>query len=94
MNDRDALLATILAEPDEDTPRLVYADWLQEHGEEDRARFIRAQGEVGRTFVALNKSLARQCRTAWSFRSCSSTGRSSGRRARRKKKFDGHAAWG
>jgi uncharacterized protein (TIGR02996 family) len=28
----DAFLRTILEHPDEDTPRLVYADWLQERG--------------------------------------------------------------
>ncbi|AMV29996.1 hypothetical protein VT84_36725 [Gemmata sp. SH-PL17] len=43
MNDRDALLAAILAQPDEDTPRLIYADWLDENGEPDRAEFIRLQ---------------------------------------------------
>lgn len=43
MSDEDALLAAILADPDEDTPRLVYADWLQEHGDADRAEFIRLQ---------------------------------------------------
>ena len=32
--------------PDEDTPRLVFADWLQEHGEEERAEFIRLQIEI------------------------------------------------
>jgi uncharacterized protein (TIGR02996 family) len=32
MTDRDALLAATLANPDEDTPRLVFADWLQENG--------------------------------------------------------------
>lgn len=26
-----------------DTPRLIYADWLEEHGEPDRAAFIRVQ---------------------------------------------------
>src|SRR5262245_13490092 len=36
-----ALLAAIIADPDEDTPRLVYADWLQEHGDEEQAAFIR-----------------------------------------------------
>lgn len=46
MSDRDALLAAITAEPDEDTPRLVYADWLDEHDEGDRAAFIRAQCEI------------------------------------------------
>jgi uncharacterized protein (TIGR02996 family) len=48
MNDRDALLAAILAEPDEDTPRLVYADWLDENGQGDRAAFVRAQVEAAR----------------------------------------------
>jgi uncharacterized protein (TIGR02996 family) len=39
MDDRIALMAAILAEPHEDTPRLALADWLQEHGDEhDRAR--------------------------------------------------------
>lgn len=36
-------LRSVLAAPDDDTPRLVYADWLSEHGREDRAVFIRAQ---------------------------------------------------
>lgn len=31
MSDRNALLAAIRANPDEDTPRLVFADWLDEH---------------------------------------------------------------
>src|SRR5215203_3911185 len=48
MTDGDALIAAILANPDEDTPRLVYADWLQEHGDEERAEFIRLQcGHAG-----------------------------------------------
>jgi uncharacterized protein (TIGR02996 family) len=38
-----ALLAAIHAEPRDDTPRLVYADWLQEHGQEEYAEFIRLQ---------------------------------------------------
>jgi uncharacterized protein (TIGR02996 family) len=33
----------ILASPDEDTPRLVYADWLEQQGDRDRAEFIRLQ---------------------------------------------------
>jgi uncharacterized protein (TIGR02996 family) len=43
MTDCDALLAAILTNPDEDTPRLVYADWLQENDEPERAEFIRLQ---------------------------------------------------
>lgn len=42
-DDGAALLAAIIANPDEDTPRLVYADWLQENGQEERAEFIRSQ---------------------------------------------------
>lgn len=38
-----ALIRAIVAKPDEDTPRLVYADWLDEHGRSDRARLIRVQ---------------------------------------------------
>lgn len=40
MTDEDALLAAICAKPLEDTPRLAYADWLDEHadaGEKPRA---------------------------------------------------------
>jgi uncharacterized protein (TIGR02996 family) len=29
--------------PEEDTARLVYADWLDQHGQADRAEFIRVQ---------------------------------------------------
>src|SRR4051812_40622638 len=46
MNERDALFAAVIAEPRDDAPRLVLADWLEEHGEGDRARFIRLQYEI------------------------------------------------
>jgi uncharacterized protein (TIGR02996 family) len=48
---RAHLLAAVRAHPDEDTPRLVYADWLQEYGDDaDRARaeFIRVQVELAK----------------------------------------------
>src|SRR5262249_59015437 len=48
MDDRRALMAAIIANPDEDTPRLAFADWLQEHGDKHdqaRAEFIRLQIE-------------------------------------------------
>jgi uncharacterized protein (TIGR02996 family) len=35
-------LQTILAEPDDDTHRLIYADWLDEHGD-PRAAYLRAE---------------------------------------------------
>lgn len=42
-DDEAAFLSAIKAEPDCDTHRLVYADWLQEQGREDRAQLIRTQ---------------------------------------------------
>ena len=36
-----ALLTAIHAQPREDTPWLVYADWLQEHEQPEYAEFIR-----------------------------------------------------
>ena len=41
--DELALLVAIHAGPRDDTPRLVYADWLEEHGEPEYAEFIRWQ---------------------------------------------------
>jgi uncharacterized protein (TIGR02996 family) len=43
MSLRDAFLSDIAANIDDDAPRLVYADWLEENGDPDRAAFIRAQ---------------------------------------------------
>lgn len=53
MTDGEALLKAILAHPEEDTPRLVYADWLQENGQEERAEFIRLQIKI----VALERDM-------------------------------------
>lgn len=43
MSDLDALLKAILANPEDDTVRLVYADALEENGQAERAEFIRLQ---------------------------------------------------
>src|SRR5262245_14221810 len=51
MSDEKALLAAIWDQPHEDTPRLVYADWLDEQGDPAkaaRAEFIRMQCELAR----------------------------------------------
>jgi uncharacterized protein (TIGR02996 family) len=45
-DDGDALFRAIREHPEEDTPRLVYADWLQESGQPERAEFIRLQCEA------------------------------------------------
>jgi uncharacterized protein (TIGR02996 family) len=44
-----AFRRSILESPDDDAPRLVYADWLDERGESDRAEFIRLQVRLART---------------------------------------------
>jgi uncharacterized protein (TIGR02996 family) len=41
------LLAAVLDRPDDDTPRLAFADWSDEHGEPDRAALIRDQIATG-----------------------------------------------
>jgi uncharacterized protein (TIGR02996 family) len=46
MSDRDALLAAIHQAPRDDAPRLIFADWLDEHGDSDQAEFIRLQVEI------------------------------------------------
>ena len=37
------LMGAILDAPEDDVPRLAYADWLEEHGYDARAEFIRLQ---------------------------------------------------
>lgn len=39
----EAFISAIVASPDDDTLRLVFADWLDEHGQPDRAELIRLQ---------------------------------------------------
>ena len=48
MANRKAFLAAIRENPEDDTPRLVYADWLDDNGDRDRAEFIRVQIELAR----------------------------------------------
>lgn len=48
MTESDAFLAAIAGRPDDDLPRLVYADWLDDHDEPARAEFIRVQIELAR----------------------------------------------
>src|SRR5262249_19209231 len=43
MSELIALLTACKESPDEDSLRLILADWLEEHGEPDRAEFIRLQ---------------------------------------------------
>jgi uncharacterized protein (TIGR02996 family) len=41
MTDRQAFELAITSAPDDQAPRLIYADWLEEHGLDDEARIYR-----------------------------------------------------
>lgn len=78
MNEEAALLKAICTQPDDDTPRLVYADWLDEQGGvKDRARatFIRAQVEhaqlpLAHHFLSAERSVPFQTSHGCPCRSC------------------------
>src|SRR5207244_2686349 len=53
----EEFIQEILANPDDDTPRLIFADWLEERGD-SRGEFIRVQCEI----AALTKPKLRQAR--------------------------------
>jgi uncharacterized protein (TIGR02996 family) len=46
LEQHEAFLRAIFDAPEDDTARLVYADYLQEHGQEKRAQLIRVQIEL------------------------------------------------
>ena len=43
-----AFLEEIAERPDDDVPRLVYADWLEDNGQPERAAFVRFQCQAAR----------------------------------------------
>jgi uncharacterized protein (TIGR02996 family) len=47
MTDHDAFVQAIIQQPDDDVPRLVYADWLEERND-PRGEFIRVQCELAK----------------------------------------------
>lgn len=46
MNEELAFLNVLRANPEDDTTRLVYADWLDEHGDSERAAYLRLLVEL------------------------------------------------
>src|SRR5262245_45981693 len=64
MAEHPGLLQAVIEAPDDDVPRLIYADWLEDHGETERAEFIRMQcwpdpRQVGRVGALLGMHQAR-----------------------------------
>src|ERR1700722_16038580 len=55
--DGDALYRAVAANLDDDTPRLIYADWLDENGLNDRAVFIRLRINSARGVYYDNNSI-------------------------------------
>ncbi|MGI9472096.1 MAG: TIGR02996 domain-containing protein [Rubripirellula sp.] len=49
MHDESEFLAAVRSSPEDDAPRLVYADWLDEQGQTTRAELIRIQCEIHRS---------------------------------------------
>lgn len=69
MRDDDAFLRAIADAPDDEAPRLVYADWLDEHGQPDRAEYLRLLccGEESATLERL-REVAPTLDSAWAAR--------------------------
>src|SRR3954465_3302831 len=73
-DDERAFFDPIRDAPADDAPRLIFADWLDEHGQPDRAEFIRVQcamdrlpAETGRWKDLFDRSLRleREGRATW-----------------------------
>lgn len=56
-----AALADIIAHRDDDTPRLIFADWLDDNDQPERAEFIRVQCAIERTELACSSLDGGQC---------------------------------
>lgn len=68
LTDLEVLLAAIVEAPEDDFPRIAYADALLERGEAsdaDRAQFIRAQLEIARRYQYLQATCEKTGRIVW-----------------------------
>jgi uncharacterized protein (TIGR02996 family) len=78
LSEREALLASVYETPDDDAPRLVYADWLDDHGDgqdQDRAAFIRAGCQMARSPFDSAERVSAEIRAAVLFNRHNRTGR-------------------
>lgn len=62
VSDFEDLLAGIRSRPDDDAPRLILADWLEENGQEERAEFVRIQVRLGQWVADLKERETLQSR--------------------------------
>ncbi len=73
MTDAEPFYAAIRAAPDDDLPRLVFADWLDENGQPERAEYLRLtcaiarepDGELKSAWRKRSSELAHAHREAW-----------------------------
>ncbi len=74
MNHDDPFLGAIREHFDDEAPRLIYADWLEEHGQPKLAELIRVCVSMRRTavfgdeywrFKARRNELRAACRADW-----------------------------
>src|SRR5688500_15526834 len=74
MTEGDSVYRAVLDNPEDDAPRLVYADWLDEHGRPERAEFIRVQCAMDRVPAGTGRwrplfdraqQIERQWRAVW-----------------------------
>lgn len=70
MSEREAFLQAIRHDPEDDTPRLIFADWLEEHGD-PQGEFIRIQCELAQFVPSLDRRtelLHREQELLWTHR--------------------------
>lgn len=65
MSDGDALLAMILANPADQAPWLVWADWLDDHGDESRAKYARQLHMILGDVEAKSVRTLKDCRLSY-----------------------------
>jgi uncharacterized protein (TIGR02996 family) len=55
----ESFLKDIFDHPNDDAPRLIFADWLEEQGRVEEARFLRTQRLAILTFVLIVRAVNR-----------------------------------
>jgi len=65
MSDDEAFIRGIVANPGDEAPRLIYADWLEER-EDSRGAYLRAEVDFARTTTPpFKKAIIASFKTAW-----------------------------